>query len=134
MMAVLASTIPIGAASSETVGQWGDPQRFVIHGATTFSADTIRKKLYSDFAVLLASHPLAPKHALASVLERRLRAGYHRAGFSEAAVQVTLDEQAEGVVAQVDEGPRYTTAGLRIEGGQHPARGITDAVNPTLPT
>ncbi len=109
---------PAFANDAATVGQWSDPQRLAIHGAVTFPPEVIREELYSDFAALLASHPLAPKDSLAPTLERRLLAGYHKAGFADAQIHVALEEQAERIAVHIDEGPRYASAGVRIEGTQ----------------
>jgi hypothetical protein len=116
---VLASLVwaPARAEDPATVGPWGDPARVAIHGATAFAADQIRAALFRDFRALLASHPLAPREELAPIWERRLIQGYRKAGYAEATVHVTLDEPAGQVLVQVQEGPRYTTSNLRIEGG-----------------
>jgi hypothetical protein len=103
-------------AAEATVGEWGDPQRLTIEGAKTFKAEEICKALFRDVHVLLASHSLAPRSGLAPAIEQRLLAGLLHAGFADAQVTARVDESQGRVIARIEEGPRYMTSGVRIEG------------------
>ena len=97
----------IDGLKSDRVGDWGDSKRLTIQGAKTFSADSIRGALFSNFDVLVAAHPLAPLADYPRSLVEHAKQGYLRAGFPQVKVEAHLDETNQQIVLTIDEGPRF---------------------------
>lgn len=94
----------------------GDLDRLAIRGAAAFSEAEIRSVLAVDIEVAVAARRDAPLEGLQKVLAERTRAGYLYEGFADAKVNVSFDPAADALVMEIDEGPRYISAGMTIEG------------------
>jgi hypothetical protein len=96
----------------------GDPARLRIEGARVIPPDDVRRALRDDAEFQLASTPSAPLDDLLKTIPAQLTRAYQRAGFSNAKVQVALDEPAQSIVVTVVEGPRYTAGQIIVEGAK----------------
>lgn len=108
-------TVGVGGAA-EKVGLFGDPHALIFHGNQTFTAATLVDGLTGNAEFLLASHPAAPREAYPHELARLLTLGYRKAGFPSPEVNVRLDQQRGQVHVTIEEGPRYTSGEIRLEG------------------
>ena len=94
------------------VGDYGARKCVRIGGVTAFLPAQIRDTLFTDMDVLVAAHPAARRDKYLSLLCRRLRDGYHHAGFADAQTVAALDGRQ--VLLTVKEGPRYVCDGVVI--------------------
>lgn len=101
----------------EKVGDAGDPDSFQFEGLQTFTADQIRRALALKPGYLLAAHPKANFRPFLEELQQRLRSGYQASGFPDAQVHTEYDGNRKCVAVRVEEGPRFRTGRVRVEGG-----------------
>lgn len=103
-------------ADAPLVGDMGASDRLDITGARFVGPERLRDALDRDLDFLLAADPATSLDEYLAVVSRRLVAGYHRAGFAQAAVTARADLQTRRVTVVVDEGPRYLAGAVRLIG------------------
>ena len=99
------------------LGVWGDPGRVVVEGATAFGNKAVKSALFRDLDLLLAAHPAAPSDEYFPALRKKTAMGYRHAGFLDVAVTTQTNVQAEQVIVEIEEGPRYLAGEIRVTGG-----------------
>ena len=106
-------------AAPPTVGDLGSVDRLDIAGARFTTPDQLKEALASDLEYLLAAEPAAALDPLLKTIGRRLEAGYRRAGFANAVVEVRPNLQSRRIVVVAQEGPRYRAGPVRMVGATH---------------
>ena len=91
----LAQDLPIAVA-------WGDPQKIVFQGSTPFTEKQLRWAIVGDLDIQLAGVPSAPFQAYLDLLDRRLRAGFRKAGFRRPSVPVKPDLANDKIIIVLD--------------------------------
>ena len=100
------------------VGSLGDVSLIEISGATTFSPDQIRAELRQAMSYQLAAHPMAPRPAWLTALQRSIADGYRHGGFAQPDVQVALATDTALVRVTIKEGPRYRLGEYKVLGAK----------------
>ncbi|MDY0166743.1 MAG: hypothetical protein RBS80_09385 [Thermoguttaceae bacterium] len=108
--------LPAADHEPRLVGDWSDPNRLEIRGSQVFSAVAIRSAVLLDDDVTLDAHPAANLAAYVGRIRQRVLAGYRRAGFPEASVDVFPEEETRRLVVHVAEGPRFTAGEVEVVG------------------
>ncbi len=102
--------------ADEQVGDFADPAALEFQGNTSFSDDELRKGLFVDPDVMLATHDFAPLESYVEILPQRIEAGYHYQGFLDAEAVALLNRDNAHIEVWINEGPRYQAGEVRIEG------------------
>lgn len=114
---VLIGAIAHGAEETPPrVARLGEPARWTIEGANTFSADEIRAALADNFDIAAACDNETPLDALLAALVAKTTAGYQQAGFPDAKVSAAAER--DQIRMTVEEGDRYPQGELRVRGNQ----------------
>jgi hypothetical protein len=131
---LLAPSFTVAAHEPFCVNDYGNLQRAVVEGCTTFTAERIKAALLTDPEVLMASHPAALLAKYRDTLREKVLAGYRHAGFPDAEVTVGVDEQAETMMITVREGRRYLSGEIRVTGSKSiAARVLTEPLTSLSP-
>lgn len=115
-LSVLACLSVLTAAEPEPVDQFGNMSNLMVHGAYAFAPQQLRDVLTGDFPTMVAAHPRASLESLPRIVQERLLAGYHQAGYADARVEVRINRAQHCLEATIDEGPVYLCGDVRIEG------------------
>jgi hypothetical protein len=114
---IAAADFDIGSDSkTPIVGGLGDLSRVGFIGNQTFAADTLRQGLRADLDCVIAIQPSVRLDECLRTLESRLLAGYHHAGFPDAAVRAESDAAARRIVLRITEGPQFLCGQVRVTG------------------
>jgi hypothetical protein len=100
------------------VGGFGDVQRFVFEGATTFTAEQLLRGLQRSADFFEISHAFAAQDAFFEAVEKKLQLGYQHQGFPEAQISVRTIAKTGEVQVKVKEGPRYRCGAVKVTGAQ----------------
>ena len=106
------------ADDTQPNGDAGEPARWEIRGATTFTAGEIEKALAADIDVAYASHPgqSLDIEPLLAKLSNKVSAGYQSQGFPHVKAGATMDHESGKVTITIDEGQRFTAGEVRVTG------------------
>lgn len=110
------ASLSVTAAPPLLVKEHSDLSRLVVEGNETFTADQIRDELERNLELLALRRRLAPYQEFEQALARLIRDGYLQAGFADASVDVTFDEERKAIVARVHEGQRYEYGDIEVTG------------------
>ena len=114
---LLAFSTALAAEDKPTpLGAWGDPNRVVVEGATTFGNRAVKSALFKDLDLLLAAHPAAPLPDYFPALREQTAIGYHHGGFLDVVVTTQADILTDQVTVRVEEGPCYLAGDIRVSG------------------
>lgn len=102
--------------SAAPVGDFGDPEKIAVRGATAFAESTIVRELFANIDVVHAADREAPLEDFERVLREKTVAAYRHSGFAKATAQSRLDEQLGKLVLTIAEGPRYLAGEIEISG------------------
>jgi hypothetical protein len=126
---------PARAAETNSVPRVGtlrEFDRFLFQGNSSFSASNLWSGLNGTFDFPELSHPLAPRDAFLAAIGSHLRLGYVHCGFPDARIAAHYDGQANCVVVQIKEGPRYRCGPVEVIGARKlPPRPIVEALTVT---
>jgi hypothetical protein len=105
-------------AAPETVGNLGDPQRFVFEGNAAVSTSQLREALRFDLDYVLAAQPSSPLPDLLDALPKLVAAGYQHAGFGDAQVAARYEDGRQRLVVKIQEGARYRCGAIQVTGAK----------------
>jgi Surface antigen variable number repeat len=100
------------------VGLLGDPANLVFKGDTPFADDNLRWAISADLQTQLAAEPTAPLQDYLKTLDRRLRAGFRRAGYFRPSVDIQPDIASGKILVFLDPGTRYRCGDIKVEGAK----------------
>ncbi|SFJ10442.1 BamA/TamA family outer membrane protein [Planctomicrobium piriforme] len=86
----------------------------LILGVDEPTALEIRQSLKTDIALFSARRPEASTSLLMGMIRRDVHFGFHRWGYKEVSVECRWDAQADRIVLQIDQGPRYSTGEVTV--------------------
>lgn len=109
---VLVSVAVRGAEEPRRVGRLGEPARWTIEGAKTFTADEIRAALFGNFEIAAACGKDAPVEALTAAMAAKTIGGYQQAGFPD--VKVSVVAGGDHFKLTIEEGDRYAQGESRV--------------------
>jgi hypothetical protein len=93
-----------------------DPQNIIFEGATSFDAESLRKRLALDIDIQVAGHPKNPLPNYLKHVEEVLVAGYRTSGFPKARAEARFDTKQRRVIVRIHEGQRYCCSEVRVKG------------------
>jgi hypothetical protein len=105
-------------AQTDTVGDYGDPERLVIEGAKDFLPKDIKARLLLVAELDLAADPKGTLDKYLNTIERLIGSGYRRLGYRDVEVKAATNEKTRAVTATVNEGPCYQAGEVRIRGSK----------------
>ena len=117
------------------VGSHGSVRELIIEGADQIPAEKIRRGLLTDTQFQLVCRPTTYWNTWKKTLQAHLVLGYEWAGFPEAEVEVSWNDEKNCGVIRVVEGQRYLNGVIRLEapdGFDTPA--VTRTLNQPSPT
>jgi hypothetical protein len=103
-------------AAQEPVGGLGRPERWIVEGAKTFSAEELLHALSLDLDVMAASESVNDLNRLCKLVADKIKAGYLRQGFAEVEVGARFDRDRANIVLSVKEGPRFYCGNITVDG------------------
>ncbi len=98
------------------VGDLGGSQQLLFVGQKTFTEQELRDGVGSNLELNVAGHPHAELGSFLKTLRKNVHDGYLHAGFPHARVDVEYDETRSAVVVTIDEGSRYSSGDIEIDG------------------
>ena len=116
LLFVLSAFTSQAVAAPPLAGELAALARLEFTGQRQFTAEQLKGALEDDLDFLLAADPATPLDEFLGVLQARLKAGYERAGFPEAAIEAGADLARRRVAVTISEGRRYTAGAVRLHG------------------
>ncbi|HWB11431.1 MAG TPA: hypothetical protein VG826_19530 [Pirellulales bacterium] len=113
---LLSSTLLRAEESPPVVGDFGNPDRIVVRGATTFAPAEIVRELFTDLDLANAAYPTAPLEDFQRTISEKAISGYKTAGFAEATAETRPDAGLSKLVLTIVEGPRYLAGAVEVCG------------------
>jgi len=99
------------------VGEHGRHSRLIFEGQRHFSQEQLVDGLRFNVEFLIASESSRPMSEFRAKLERLIELGYRANGFAEARIKSNWDEVQSAVVTRIEEGARFVSGDVRVEGG-----------------
>jgi hypothetical protein len=93
--------------SSQLVGSFADPNHLIFTGESPFTDKQIHDAVQGDLQLQIASSPSAKLSDYLSILDTRLRDGFHRAGYHHPLIKVNAEPATGNVVVDLDLGKRW---------------------------
>jgi hypothetical protein len=103
-------------ALPEQVGSFGDPAHLVFKGDAPFTDTQMRQAVQGDLQLQIACSPSAKLADYLSVLDTRMRDGFHRAGYRHPLIKVEAQPATNDVVVNLDLGQRWKCGKVIIRG------------------
>ncbi len=116
LLILFASAVSSARAAAPVVGELGRTERIEFVGQRQFALEILQRALDDDLDFLLAADPSAPLNEYLETINKRLLAGYQRAGFADAKIEAGADLERRRVVVSISEVRRYLAGPIRLVG------------------